>query len=422
MTNGGATRRPARGHGSGPVPAAPAPGVRSLVAESWLRSSAAGVDPESHLAPVVLEAGDLADYRATHALSHVFPLLYDVLGRAAVDCDCVMAVGDADGQLLWVTGPAGVMRKAETINFVEGSMWSEQDAGTNAPGMALRLGRPVHVHASEHFNRLVHPWSCAAAPITDPTTSRVLGVVDITGGPDVASPQSLAMIRAAARMAESELARLALTGTTLATPGPTPQPGASTGVLRVRGLGLPEAVAELGGRAHRLSRRHSELVAALIEHPAGLTAEQLEVEVYAGHVHSSTLRAEMTRLRTLLGPDVLASRPYRLVVDTESDWGSVAAHLAAGRVRDALQAYKGPLLPGSEAPAVVALRDALEGQVRGAVLASGEPDLMVGWTRSRWGAGDLEMWEAQMESLPVTSPLRPVAEAEVGRLERELGT
>jgi hypothetical protein len=288
--------------------------------------------------------------------------------------------------------------------------------------MALHLGRPVHVHAAEHFNRLVHPWSCAAAPITDPTTGRVLGVVDITGGPDVSSPQSLAMIRAAARMAESELARLALTGTTLATPGPTPRPGAATGVLRVRGLGLPEAVAELGDRALRLSRRHSEIIAALVEHPGGLTAEQLEVEVYAGHVNSSTLRAEMNRLRTLLGPDVLASRPYRLVVDTESDWGSVGAHLAAGRVRDALQSYKGPLLPGSEAPVVVTLREVLEGRVRGAVLASGEPDLMVGWTRSRWGAGDLEMWERQVETLPVTSPLFSVAEAEVGRLERELGS
>jgi GAF domain len=421
VTTGGATRRPARGRGSDPVPVQSATGVRSLVAESWLRSSAAGVDPESHLAPVVLQAGDLADYRATHALSHVFPLLYDVLGRAAVDCDCVLAVGDAQGQLLWVTGPPGVMRKAETINFVEGSVWNEHTAGTNAPGMALHLGRPAHVHASEHFNRLVHPWSCAAAPITDPTTSRVLGVVDITGGPDVASPQSLAMIRAAARMAESELARLALTGTTLGPPAPTPQPGAPTGVLRVRGLGLPEAVAELGGRAHRLSRRHSEIVAALLAHPDGLNAEQLEVEVYAEHVNSSTLRAEMTRLRTLLGPEVLASRPYRVVVDTESDWGSVRAHLAAGQVRDALQAYKGPLLPGSEAPAVVAVRDAVEAQVRGAVLASGEPDLMVGWTRSRWGAGDLEMWEAQVDTLPATSPLRPVAEAEVGRLERELG-
>ena len=229
VSSGDATRRPARPRGSGPVATAPASGVRSLVAESWLRSSAAGVDPEAHLAPVVLEAADLADYRATHALSHVFPLLYDVLGRAAVDCDCVMAVGDAGGQLLWVTGPAGVMRKAETINFVEGSVWNEHTAGTNAPGMALHLGRPVHVHAAEHFNRLVHPWSCAAAPITDPTTGRVLGVVDITGGPDVSSPQSLAMIRAAARMAESELARLALTGTTLRPPAPhrslPPPPG-----------------------------------------------------------------------------------------------------------------------------------------------------------------------------------------------------
>jgi hypothetical protein len=110
--------------------------VRSVVAESWLRSSAAGVDPDTHLAPVRLDGGDLADYRATHALSHVFPLLYDVLGRAAVDCDIVMAVGDAEGQLLWVCGPPGVLRRAETINFVEGSVWTEHDAGTNAPGMA----------------------------------------------------------------------------------------------------------------------------------------------------------------------------------------------------------------------------------------------------------------------------------------------
>ncbi len=168
----------------------------------------------------------------------------------------------------------------------------------------------MHVHAAEHFNRLVHPWSCAAAPICNPTTGRVLGVVDITGGPDVSSPQSLAMIRAAARM----------------------------------------AVAELGGRALRLSRRHSEIISALVEHPGGLTAERLEVP-----------------------------------------------------------------------PAVVTLREVLEGRVRGAVLASGEPDLMVVWTRSRWGASDLEMWERQVETLPVTSPLLPVAEAEVGRLERELG-
>ena len=39
-------------------------GVRSVVAESWLRSSAAGVDPDAHLAPVVLDTAHLADHSA----------------------------------------------------------------------------------------------------------------------------------------------------------------------------------------------------------------------------------------------------------------------------------------------------------------------------------------------------------------------
>ena len=55
-----------------------------------------------------------------------------------------------------------------------------------------------------------------------------------------------------------------------------------------------------------------------------------------------------------------------------------------------------------------------------AILASGRPDLMVNWTRTRWGADDLEMWQQQCRCLPTDSPLRPLAAAEAGRLEHEL--
>lgn len=79
-------------------------GVRSLVAESWGRSLAAGVDVDQPAAPLVFERDELREFRAEHPLSAVFPLLYDVLGRAAEDCDCVMAVGDTEGRLLWVCG------------------------------------------------------------------------------------------------------------------------------------------------------------------------------------------------------------------------------------------------------------------------------------------------------------------------------
>lgn len=399
-----------------------APGsVRTVVAESWIRSSAAGVDPETHLAPVVLDGADLLDYRTAHPLAQVFPLLYDVLGRVAVDCDCAMAVGDATGKLLWVCGPPAVLRRAEDIHFVEGAVWDERHAGTNAPGTALHLDAPVRIQAAEHFNRLVQPWSCAAAPIHDPITHEIIGLVDVTGGEDVASPQTLGMVRAAARMAESELGRIAAerrhAGPALWLPASVP----TVAILRIRGLGLPEFIVDVGARSIRLSRRHSEIIAVLVDHPEGLTAEQLEIDVYAGDVQSSTMRAEMTRLRALLGADTLVSRPYRLAVETDCDWKSVAAHIAAGRVRDALKAYRGPLLPQSESPGVVQRREHLERQLREAVLRHGAAEDMVSWTRSRWGADDLEMWQRQAVALPAGSPLRAAATATIERLESEFG-
>jgi len=397
------------------------PRVRAVVAESWVRSSAAGVDPDRHLAPVVLDGSTLTDYRSAHPLSVVFPLLYDVLGRAAVDCDCVMAVGDADGKLLWVSGSREVMRKAERIHFVEGSVWDEGNAGTNAPGMALHLDAPSQVHSTEHYNRLIAKWSCSAAPIHDPQTGAILGLVDITGGPDVATPQTLAMVRAAARMAESELARLAASGEGRRQLWVPPASDARLpDTVRLQGLGLPDLIVTMGRRTLRLTPRHSEILAVLVDHPAGLTAEQLEIEVYAADVHSSTMRAEMARLRGLLGEAVLQSRPYRLVVDASCDWKDVQAQVAAGRVREALQSYRGPLLPQSESPGVVARRESVQDQLRAAVLASGRPDLMVAWTRSRWGADDAQMWQRQLTALPASSPLRPVAQAEADRLDREL--
>jgi hypothetical protein len=413
-------------NGRFPEGALPTPLVRGVIAESWIRSAAAGIDPDAHLAPVRLESGELSDYRSGHPLAQIFPLLYDVLGRAAEDCECVMAVGDAAGQLLWVCGPPGVLRRAEAINFVEGAVWDESHAGTNAPGTALHLDAAVQIESAEHFNRLVQQWSCAAAPIHDPYTHEILGLVDVTGGLDVASPQTLGMVRAAARLAESELARLALvsqaaarsaTDPSLWSPlGPTPP------VLRLRGLGRPECLADISGRSVRMSPRHSEILVALVDRPEGLTAEQLEVELYPGGVQSSTVRAEMARLRALLGPDLLQSRPYRLTVDTDCDWLAVPADLAAGRIREALRSYAGPLLPQSQAPGIVERRDALQRQLRAALLASGQAELMVAWTRSRWGADDLSMWRRQASALPAESPLRATATAEALRLERELGS
>ncbi len=100
----------------------------------------AGLDAERSDAPTALTSERLAEYRDAHPLSRVFPLLYDVLGRAAEECDSLMADGDSDGRLLWVCGRPAMLALGDTINFAEGTAWDEPRAGTNAPVTQTVLG------------------------------------------------------------------------------------------------------------------------------------------------------------------------------------------------------------------------------------------------------------------------------------------
>ena len=405
----------------------PGDAMRAEVADSWHLSAASGVDAGAVAAPITLDGTDLRDHREAHPLARIFPLLDDVLGQAARDCGAVMAVCDAQGQLLWVSGSHASLRSAESIGFVEGSNWDERLAGTNAPGLALRLDQAVQVRGAEHFRRSVHAWSCAATPIHHPSSSSLLGVLDITGGEDIAVPQTLAMVRAAARMAEAELARDLLARDALARDGARAPEGHPTGFgVLIETLGRHEAVLTIDdGRGHRtplrLTPRHSEIVLLLASAPRGLSGDELSVLMYEDDGASSTLRAEMNRLRNLLGDDLLASRPYRLAAGITADWLALEAVLPAGDVRRAMQEYRGPVLPRSTAPGVVRLRERLHHGLRAAVLASGEADLMSTWTRSAWGSDDYEAWQAQGRALGTNSPMRALVEGQLARLDADLG-
>lgn len=375
--------------------------VRSVVAESWRRSARAGVGPDG-TASVELADGDLGAYRAEHPLARVMPLFRELMGSFAADGEHLLAVCDAHGRLLWVEGHTATRRRADRMNFVPGARWSESAVGTNAPGTAVAVDRPVQVFATEHFIRRVQPWTCAAAPVHDPRTGRVLGAVDITGGDGLAHPHSLGFVQAVARAAEAQLALLG-------PPRPEKAPLLSA-------LGRDEAELALDGRRTRLSRRHSEILVLLSRHPEGLSGDQLLCALYADEsVTPVTLRAELARLRRLLGPGLLASRPYRLTAVIESDATVVERRLETGALTAAAEAYAGPLLPGSQAPAIVRLRERLSGGLRAALVAHGDPDLLADWAHAPWGEDDVEVWRALAAVRP-TAPVR----ARFAALEAEL--
>ncbi|MER7053308.1 MULTISPECIES: GAF domain-containing protein [unclassified Streptomyces] len=379
--------------------------VRAVVAESWRRSARAGVGPDG-TASVELTEGDLGAYRAEHPLARVMPLVRELLGTFAADGEHLLAVCDAHGRLLWVEGHPATRRRAGRMNFVPGARWAESAVGTNAPGTAVAVGRPVQVFAAEHFIRRVQPWTCAAAPVHDPRTGRVLGAVDITGGDRLAHPHSLGFVQAVARAAESQLA--------LFTPRRSPAEVAE--VAELTALGRDEALLSADGRRVRLSRRHSEIVVLLAHHPEGLTGDELLCALYEDEtVPPVTLRAELARLRGVLGPGRLESRPYRLAMPVESDAAVMERRLRAGTVTGAAAAYPGPLLPGSRAPAVVRLRRRLADGLRAALIACHDPDLLADWVHAPWGEDDLDVWRALASARPT-----PAVRSRLAALESEL--
>ncbi|MFF5566905.1 GAF domain-containing protein [Streptomyces sp. NPDC012623] len=375
--------------------------VRPVVADSWRRSARARVHPEG-TAQVELPDDELAAYRDAHPLSRVMPLFRELMGGYALDGEHLMAVCDAHGRLLWVEGHRATRLLARRMNFVPGARWAEAATGTNAPGTAIAVDRPVQVFAAEHFQRPAHPWTCAAAPVHDPCTGRLLGAVDITGGDRLAHPHSLAFVGAVARAAESQLA--------LAAPAP------AAGTVRLSALGRDGALLVADGRKVGLSPRHSEILTLLAHRPDGVTGDELLVELYEeGSVTPVTPRAELSRLRALLGPGLLCSRPYRLAGPVDADFDVVARHLASGALTSAMGAYTGPLLPGSQAPTVVRLRRRLADQLRAALIARRDPRLLADWAYSPWGEDDLPVWRALASALPV--PQRPAALARVRELD-----
>jgi hypothetical protein len=163
------------------------------------------------------------------------------------------------------------------------------------------------------------------------------------------------------------------------------------------------------------------MVLVLAEHRAGLSGGELEAALSTHELSAVTVRAEVSRLRAVLGEDMLGSRPYVIRRALTTDVQRVRRALAAGRLREAVAAYAGPVLPASEAPGVVELREDLRLLLRDGLLGGGDAEALMAYGQRSDGRDDHEIWTAAAEALPAGSARRAVVEQHLGALDLRLG-
>ncbi|MEN3280033.1 MAG: hypothetical protein V7607_1173 [Solirubrobacteraceae bacterium] len=464
--------------------------VREPIVDSWRRSLAAGIDPTGHqLAPVVADEDETQMLWEAHPLARKAALIHECLAAIADDGDHLVVVTDADGMLLSVEGSARLrMRAADHMNFTEGTLWSEPGAGTNAIGTAIAADHAVQVFGPEHFNEVVQRWTCSAAPIHDPDSGTVIGVIDLTGDFSTVQPHSLAVATATVQAVETSLrldmqeydlrlrarygdqVAVAPDSRALVTPNGRPitevpaswgargrlaippgggrltlpsgelaiaeSVGAAEEAFLVRAggrlprravrplvhlelLGHERALLEVDGQITKLRPRLGEILALLCAHPEGRSAGALCADLHGDEGSPSSVRVEVSRLRKLLGPWIDTDR-YRLTCDVETDVRRVEGLLRTGAVREAAEAYCGPLLPGSEAPAIVHAREQLDAWVRQAVMTTNEPDGLWAWVNAPSGSDDLGAWKRLLSRLEFRDPRRSLCASRIGELRRSL--
>lgn len=181
--------------------------VRSDILASWQRSMDLGVDAGTLSSRKFKDENEIHLRRARNAhLCRAALSAFKRLEPHLSDAKSILILADDQGVIIDSIGDASVLEEGQSIHLEVGGQWDENVVGTNGIGTVLRTGKPMYVHATEHFVEGVQSWTCAGAPIHNPFDNSVIGVVDLSGPPDIFRRHNVALVLAAAREIEIALA------------------------------------------------------------------------------------------------------------------------------------------------------------------------------------------------------------------------
>lgn len=175
-------------------------GVPNHVAASWRRSASSGVIADKVASHYHTEL-DFGSRLARCAQ----PVIEQLVEQIADTPMCVALTDDRARILSRRDSSSWIGRILDRVYFAQGFGYAEGAVGTNGVGTVLEFGESLHIVGAEHFVDTLQTFACAGAPIRDPFTGRIKGVLDISCLSDHSTPIMHSMVRTAARRIENNL-------------------------------------------------------------------------------------------------------------------------------------------------------------------------------------------------------------------------
>ena len=174
--------------------------VTDVVVASWQRSLQAGVDATS------AEAVFHADLDTSSRLMRCSMPIIDRLSAETADIPLSIALTDGKARVLTrVDTSKTIGMLLDNVSFAAGFDYTEGGIGTNGVGTVFESGQPIQIVGPEHFHDRLQPFACSGAPIRDPLSGRIEGVLDISCLTEHSSPLMHSLVRSAALEIERNL-------------------------------------------------------------------------------------------------------------------------------------------------------------------------------------------------------------------------
>nr|MDA3835568.1 sigma 54-interacting transcriptional regulator [Spirochaetales bacterium] len=188
-----------------PVPGASPPSEDII--RSWTRSSCEyHIDPGTRERPKILSRNELKTYQ--EPLDQFLWIAKAGLGNLYQQLsalDYVVVLADANGVNIEFKANKSYATELKKAGVYLGSVWSEENEGTNGVGVCIKTRKPIVIHRSDHFKSSHSHLTCSVAPVLDPF-GKLLAVLDASGVSPRSSKESqflvLQLVKQTAKLIE----------------------------------------------------------------------------------------------------------------------------------------------------------------------------------------------------------------------------